>query len=463
MTIIVGNVITIFSPSDEVVSYCLRNLVFENPEYEKKRRMGFWTGNVPKKIFLYQRSIGTSWIVPYGCKDDILSMVAESDTVFEDFGDRSETDVDFGAEVELYNYQQRAVINMYLSGYGILQAPAGSGKTQMGLALAALTGKRTLWITHTKDLLTQSKQRAERYMDSSLIGTITDGKIEIGEAITFATIQTLARIDVTPYDHIWDTVIVDECHRAAGSPTTVTQFSKVLNSLYARHKFGLSATVHRADGLIGTTFALLGEVRHVVSDEDVSGTTVKASIVPRFTGIKSSYECQNTDGTLNFNATINYLTGDDERNDFIAADILSQEGHSMLVLSHRVEHLHRLVKFLPADLQEECAVISGTTKKSVRENVLEKMRNGELQILFATYNLAKEGLDIPRLDRLFLVTPQKDFAIVTQSVGRIERSFSGKDFPKVYDYVDHIRTFEKWYKERCRTYRKIGCEVLKDD
>lgn len=49
------------------------------------------------------------------------------------------------------------------------------------------------------------------------------------------------------------------------------------------------------------------------------------------------------------------------------------------------------------------------------------MRAGRKDILFASFGLAKEGLDIPSLASLFLVSPQKDYAVVTQSIGRIAR------------------------------------------
>lgn len=104
------------------------------------------------------------------------------------------------------------------------------------------------------------KARAEQYMDESLIGTITEGKVSIGKGITFATIQTLCRLDLAQYKYLWDVIVVDECHRCSGTPTAMTQFYKVLNSLSARHKFGLSATVHRSDGMIAATYALLGQV-----------------------------------------------------------------------------------------------------------------------------------------------------------------------------------------------------------
>lgn len=106
---------------------------------------------------------------------------------------------------------------------------------------------------------------------------------------------------------------------------------------------------------------------------------------------------------------------------------------------------------------------SMTTKKAKaeREQAIEDMRCGKKRYLFASYRLAKEGLDIPRLDRLYLTTPQKDFAVIVQSVGRIARTFEGKANPLCYDYVDDIDYLVNAYKQRCRHYRKSGCEVEK--
>jgi superfamily II DNA or RNA helicase len=109
-------------------------------------------------------------------------------------------------------------------------------------------------------------------------------------------------------------------------------------------------------------------------------------------------------------------------------------------------------------------MISGkmTTKKGKveREKALEDMRNGDKKYLFATYSLAKEGLDIPCLERLFMATPQKDYAVITQSIGRIARTFDGKADPIVYDFVDDISYLVKSYKKRCTTYKKNNCYFI---
>ena len=83
------------------------------------------------------------------------------------------------------------------------------------------------------------------------------------------------------------------------------------------------------------------------------------------------------------------------------------------------------------------------------------MANGEIAVILATYPLAKEGLDIPTLDRLHLVTPQKDRATVQQSAGRIERNIEGKNTPIVYDYVDeNIGYCLNAYKKRKSILKK---------
>lgn len=455
----VGSALKIHDPSPDLMKWCKDNLVLTNPDYQKKVRMHLWVGNTPKQLFLYSVN-GNALILPFGCLRSILPLL-EGD-VKKLF--KTPKKVDYGGTVPLYEYQEEAVARMLENHYGILQSPAGSGKTQMGIALACELGVKTLWLTHTKDLLTQSKARAEQYLDGSQLGTITEGKVNIGTTMTFATIQTMCKLDLEQYRDEWDCVIVDECHRVSGTPTSVTQFSKVLNSLCARHKYGLSATVHRSDGLIKATYAMLGEVVWTVPDEAVKSRVMTVNILPVATGVGLDPGFLNTDGTVNYAKLITYLTVHEDRNGLILDDLRKNRDHHNLILSDRVDHLKFLYSQLPPALKRQAAVIDGkmTTKalKAEREQAIEDMRTGAKRYLFATFSLAKEGLDIPRLDRLYLTTPQKDYAVIVQSVGRVARVFEGKQQPLAYDYVDNIKSLLKSYKKRCTSYRKCGCEII---
>ena len=172
-----------------------------------------------------------------------------------------------------------------------------------------------------------------------------------------------------------------------------------------------------------------------------------------------------TDGTIIYAKLVNFLADRYPRNNLIVADLVANRDHYNLILSDRLTHLETLMNRLPPDLRKQAVMIDGkmTTKKAkaLREQAIEEMRQGRKRYLFATYSLAKEGLDIPRLDRLYLTTPQKDYAVITQSIGRIARTFEGKGEPIAYDYVDDgIQYLVRSYKKRCTTYRKAGCKFI---
>lgn len=418
--------------------------------------MGFWTGNTPQEIRLYETD-GEDLLLPYG----VLSMipnVQDTAIIYQDFA--PEHPVNYGdIPMNLYDYQEEAVDYMLFKCCGILQAPAGSGKTQMGIAMIKRLGLKTLWLCHTKDLLNQSMDRAKQYIPDELIGTITEGQVNIGEGVTFATVQTMANLDLPRYRDTWNCVIVDECHRVSGSPTSVTRYQKVLSNLNAIYKYGLSATVHRSDGLVIAMKALLGDVMYRVTEEDVADKIVPVMISPVATGTKLNFDSVNPDGTLNYQKFISSLTNDYARNKLIAGTIC--EGTPSIILSDRINHLSAIREKLSPDMKKDSVLISGkmTSKKgkAEREQAIEDMRTGKKKYLFATYALCKEGLDIPCLEHLHMTTPVKDYAVVTQSLGRVARKYDGKKQGRCFDYVDDNAYCYKAYKKRCTIYRKNHC------
>jgi len=453
MLITVGSVLTVDNPTDELLIWCKNNLVLPNPEYSTRLRMGLYTGNTSPTLTLYEQR-GKQLILPYG----VLRHLPQTAYYLSAF--TPPVTVDYKGNVPLYPYQETAVQQMLNAQYGILQSPAGSGKTQMGIALIQRLKCRTLWLCHTKDLIQQSYERASQYLDKSLFGTITEGKVHLGEGITFATVQTMCNLDLTQYRNYWGCTLTDECHRVSGSPTSVTMYSKVLNALAARHKYGLSATPHRSDGMIQATYALLGDVVYKVPDEAVGDKIMRVTIKPVSTGVENTRQCWNTDGTLNYVRWQTYLAKNLERNRIIVEHLRDRPS---LILSTRITQLNILMTCLTPEMRERAVMIDGKMvskrDKERREQALEDMRTGRRKYLFATYNLAREGLDIPCLEDLHLATPQKDPAVIEQSIGRVARTCDGKQNPVVFDYVDNSPDASRYYKKRCTTYRKCRCII----
>lgn len=454
MKIQISNEITIYDPTDDIRQWIYDKIKVPNPEYNNKMRLGLWIGNTPKELKLYRVS-GSSIVIPYGVLKSIYHAFPHLKDIPTELNFASNKAVNYNASINLYDYQEEAVNKLIKAQGGILKSKAGSGKTRMGIATICRMGLKTLWLTHTNELLNQSYNAASKFIDKKLLGKITDGKMQISDGITFATVQTLCNADLNALRYEWDMVVVDECHRCAGTVKKATMFSKILNNLACKYKYGLSATLHRADGLIKCTYGLLGGISHTVPDDVVN--TLRVEIQRKDTGVQISKKCLDTDGTLVYARLINYLAEHAERNVQIVKDIKSLKGHSIILLSDRVGHLELLYNMLPKEYQEDTVILHGKVKRSDREQALDDMKFKKKHILLATYQLAKEGLDVPCLDRLLLATPVKDYAIVVQSVGRIARVCEGKGTPVVFDYVDDIGFLQGMWKKRCTNYRKDGC------
>lgn len=461
MQVTISNEIYIRSPVPELVAWARENLIIPNPEYARKQRMGLWTGNTEKQLYLFYVD-GDVLALPCGTGKQVRRFLTEDTGIIQDLADNGM--LEFPDMVPLYEYQEAAVSAMKRAGCGILQSPCGSGKTQMGIALAARIGRKTLWLTHTADLLNQSYDRARQYYPEETLGKITGGRVQIGSHMTFATVQTLSKLDLEKYKYEWDVIIVDECHRVSGTPSGMKMFYRVMSRLAASYKYGLSATVHRSDGLIKSTFAILGDIQYKVPDEAVAEKIMQVEILRRDTGIMTSRSCLDTDGTMVYSKLMEYLTGNIARCQIIAEDLVKNQNHSNLILSDRLDHLHLLQNMLPEELKKDSTMIDGrmTSKKAKADRIqaIEDMKAGKKHFLFASFSLAKEGLDIPRLDRLYLTTPKKDYAVVTQSIGRIARTSEGKEQPVCYDYVDQIGFCENQWKRRKTSYRKARCRII---
>ena len=462
MKIRVDEKIHIEQPTPAIAKWCRDNLVLDNPDYYKKERMGKWTGGTPREISLYEK-VGDELRLPFGCLQDIWRLCVRGVSWSVQISPIRH--VNYQSRISLYPYQENAVTGAIKGKNGILVMPCGSGKTQCGLEIIARIGGRALWLTHTQELLNQSKKRAESVLEcpAGAFGTITEGKVNIGTHITFATVQTLSKLDLSAYRDQWDVVIVDECQHAAGSPTRVTQFYRVISQVSARFKIGLTATPKRADGLEQSMFALLGPKIHEVTREEVAHTTcpVKVSVIP--TGWYPDCECVLMgDGTINYSKVIDNMIHDEDRYSIVFGDILSMCKGPTMILANRVEYLERICEDLGGcGKRAMCLSGKGQSKraKEERKRALEMLNTGELDFILATYALAKEGLDVPNLRYVVFSTPERDETTVIQSVGRVGRKAEGKAFGTVLDFVDDFGMYRGWHKKRCRYYKKIDVEV----
>lgn len=470
MKITLTNIIEIEQPTEDILNYCKKELVFKNPDYDKKKRMGFWTGGISKTISLYTVYQDKLYL-PIGCFDDIWNINPKIEE-FKDYATTKKRDIK--SNIVLRDYQKPCAnaLKKYVNGIFVL--PAGTGKTQVGLECAALLKQKTLWLTHTKELLNQAKKRCEDNLVCST-SVISDGSCDISGDIVFATVQTLSNIiDKNEIkQNEFGLVIIDECHHLATNAESVMMFEKCLNYFSARYKLGLTATLHRADGLEKTTTKLIGNVIYELKKNDTKDkligyyegkaiVEVPASMfqVPaQINVVHTNYDISDKDvydvngGTLVFTKLITDLSMDKERNDLILVLAHNLKGYT-LIISERVDQLHYL-----SDRISSSVCIDGKTPKKQREKMVEEFRNGKHKVLLASYSLVAEGFDVPMLENLIMASPVKDERLVIQAVGRCQRPYENKKVAYIHDLVDNVSMLERFFTKRKSVYKKEGWKL----
>lgn len=408
---------------------------------------------------MYARN-GNSFIIPIGCIDTLWHLHPTKEDYEINFGIHEKLKFPENT-LKLYDYQEKAVNFMVKEKRGILESKCGSGKSIMGLEIIKRIGYKALIICEKKEILNQFIGYCKDVfnMQKGDYGIIAEGKIEIGKYVTVALRQTLARVDLEQFKFEWGTIMVDEVQAVGGSVTKISQYSKILNNLASEYRYGLSATAYRVDGLTKCLYSIMNTIKYQIPEEAIENKIIKAEIKPIYTNYEIPYEATKTDGTLDYTAMPTCMAENKERNEQIIELLKQNKDNYCLILSDRIAGLQNLREMLEEGLLIDGSMTSKAAKKE-REDAIIKMRNKEEHYLFASYSLAKEGLDIKPLNRLFMVAPTKNKITIIQSVGRIERKDEGKEIPIVYDFVDNDLYYEKAFKARKTIYKKNNNKII---
>ena len=319
---------------------------------------------------------------------------------------------------------------------GILNLTCASGKTVLAIYLMCRLGLKTIVIVHKDFLLQQWKERIEQFAPAAKVGMIKAKIVDVeGKDIVIASLQSLS-MKSYPKDlfHMFGFIVVDECHH-----TSAEVFCQALQKVTCKYSLGLSATIHRKDGL-GKVFQwYLGKVVYSNCKQktnDVVDILWKEFYDPNPAYGKEEYMMRDK---LNVSKMINNICEFYPRIEYVTSiihDVLSKEPkRKVLVLSDRKLQLELFMKKL-SQMGYTCGYYTGGMKT-------EELKESEgKQVLLGTYAMVAEGFDVKTLDTLVLASPKSD---VIQSVGRILREVPEKraHIPIVVDIIDKFSLFER--------------------
>lgn len=370
--------------------------------------------------------------------------VSQTDDIFWEFtGSLRETQID--------------VVNSFLKPEphdGLICLQTGGGKTVCGLYIASQLKLPTLVLVHNTFLRDQWIERIKTFLPNARIGLFQGELQQIEDRdIVVGMLQTISmkELPASTFKSI-GFVIVDECHHIASEA-----FSQSVPKITSKYMLGLSATPERKDRLMHVIHWFLGPLLYKSDTSDKVDSGVFVEVYEFEQGDEKFNEIiYNKAGVMFTTLMINKLVDFEPRNRMIVellTDVYDDDKRQILVLSDRVEHTSVLLEMLPSQIRENSCILSRNVDSKTRSEWCERKR-----ILIATYQMCKEGFDVPTLNTLVIATPRPDVDQIVGRILRVEKS-KRKVSPLIIDIVDPA--FRRQFQERLSLYNKRDYKVEK--
>jgi len=447
---------------------------YDNPEYWKKKRMGFYTGDTPRKLSLVVRR-GPEIALPRGGWDRLKDLLPRD--VSLEIRDETVSGTSLGmtyaepADWTLDPDQLSAARAALRRRQGFLIGPCSSGKTEILLKFASDAGERTLVIVHTERILKDwAAKVSERFFVPAKEVGLLYGKAKRERTLTIGMVRTVLNLIEKDPDFVrrWGTVILDEAHHASAAT-----FSELINSFPARYRIAATATPKRKDGKEVLTFDAFGSVyarkqrgtgRKVaprvlfeITDADLDryGRIIPVDVVvvptefdfdlnharrmeadgweqrakgSQIQAAKDWAKSRKWEGPLNTYADmLDEMSRDAHRQARILEYLLPEvrDGQTCVLLADRREFCLDTQAWLKRR-KIPCGRLMGGRNSKEQDRTAKGLSDGSLLCAVGT-TVADEGMDIGRLSRGFGCTPAaKNPGRLTQQLGRFKRKFPGK-------------------------------------
>ncbi len=454
----------------------LRRLAaYSNPEFYKKKALGFSTRNIPRIVFCGE-DIGGYIHLPRGCAEKLTAQLEIAGINYIICDERQvghKVKVNFKGT--LYPQQAESAAKMLAQDTGVLCAATAFGKTAVAAYLVAQRKVNTLVLVHNIEIMKNWVEDFEKFLQidedlpeyitpkgrrkkrKNVVGTLTGGCNSLGSIIDVAMVTSLGQGDtINELVKNYGMVIMDECHHAGAAIA-----EDVLNAVSAKYVYGLTATPKRDDGQEQKIFMQFGPIRYRYTAKDhAAAQNVRHFVYPRFTRLFVPNA-----NKLSYNQARRAVVKSNVRNEQILNDVTTclQTGRTPLVLTKEKEHAAFLYEQLKSKADHIFLLQGGNSTKQ-KEELRTQMRAippNESVVLVAIGQYIGEGFNFPRLDTMMLTMPISWQGNVEQYAGRLHRDYAGKQDVVIYDYVDaHIRVLESMYYKRLRTYKRIGYEII---
>lgn len=345
---------------------------------------------------------------------------------------------------ELRDYQIPAVEELLSERSGLLMSAPRTGKTVMFIAAAVLAGYRTCIIADQKDFLDGFMETIEALTNMSELEEETGRKLfgfpktikdYDNYEIALVTYQSLSQDSKTSRDRLeavnrnYGTVLVDEAHRA-----NALVFSKLLNSIRAKHRWACTATPVRKDGKQYVLRSILGPI---VASTDAKSLNATICVHKTHKRVTSRNKYSGKAGWVKF---CQFLAKHPDRNAKIIKWLIKDidKGRSIALPVMFTDHAKLIVDAINEHYEDEVAIcfLGGAQQAKLRKGIVDRARAGEIKLIVGTRRLIQVGINIPQWDTLYYIMPMNNEPNWYQESCRILTPLENKKTPIIRLFLD---------------------------
>lgn len=403
------------------------------------------TFKLPSKDF--KKPYYTKTLIKTISKSNVISIPSGCEYMipkdYEIVDKRTSTELDF-PEFKFKLRPEQAEVVDNVTGSCLINANTAWGKTFSGIAIAAKFGLKTLVIVDRITLRDQWCAEVEKTLGikPGIIGGVKGKQTMdyIDKPITIANIQTL-RKHANTLRNTFGMIILDEVHHCPA-----TMFETTLNTINAKIKIGLSATLERKDKL------------HVVIPYYFGPKIFKPKrsnqLVPEVIIVETDIKLS-SNNMIPWATRVNTLYAKEDYKELIVSitKAMSSKGHKVLVVSDRIFFLEDCKE----RLGDSSVIVTGSTPD--RDKIFKDMGNGMYDQLLGILSIFKEGISLDWLSCIILATPVNNDPLLEQLIGRILRIYPNKLKPVLIDIKLAGGTGSKQAKNRALFYIKNNYKV----
>ncbi|MCI9601743.1 MAG: DEAD/DEAH box helicase family protein [Lachnospiraceae bacterium] len=317
---------------------------------------------------------------------------------------------------------------------GLVQAATGVGKTYLA-AFDSAGYEHVLFVAHREEILKQAAVSFRNVRKSDDYGFFNSRQKDTDKAVIFASVATLGKDtylcrDYFPKDY-FDYIVVDEFHHAV-----TDQYRKIIAYFTPKFLLGLTATPERMDGR--NIYEICDyNVPYEISLKDAIN---KGMLVPfHYYGIfdKTDYSGFHPERGRYREEDLNHAyIGNEERYELIYRYYTKYRSRRALGFCSTRQHAEDMAGEFSRRGVPSAAVYSdaGGEYAEARDTAIEKLKNGEIRIIFSV-DMFNEGVDITSVDMVMFLRPTESPVVFLQQLGRGLRRCKGKEYLNVLDFI----------------------------